>query len=233
MTNTEVKAVVGLRRHGKSSHVVRMTQGSSRVIFYDTMGDDYAEGIVCRDPETLEKFWRGVYRGKFRISFKPPDPIGYFPRMCDLVWECQNLTFVVDEVHLYGGNWPCQRFTQIITGGGHRDIELIGVTQCPKKLGELLRSQATTWDVFRLLEGRHRDYILDRLPGIDPAQLQALERYEYLHYEDGADGYWRCKDDLRTGRMECKSLAYATQAPAPAPRADPVQHEDAGRSVGD
>jgi len=233
LTDAQVKAVVGLRRYGKSSHVRIITRQAARVVYYDTLGDDYAEGIVCREPEIFERFWRGVYQGKFRISLKPSDPIGYFPRFCDLVWECQDLTVVVDEVHLFGGNWPCKRFTQIITGGGHRGLELVGVTQAPKKLGELLRSQATVWDVFKLLEGSHRDYVLDRLPGVDPVQLAGLDRYDYLHYEDGADCYWRCRDDLRTATTQREVWSYATKDSASAARTDPVQHADAGGSLGD
>ncbi len=228
MEYAQNKAVVGLRRFGKSSHVCVLTKDAPRVVYYDTLNDDYSEGIVCRDVTTFERFWRGVYRSRFRISLKPSSPLKYFPRFCELVWECGDLVMVVDEAHLYfRGEFCDEAFTKIITGGGHRGIELIAVTQKPKRVSDLLRSQTTWWDVFALREGKHRDYMADRLPGVDPMQLQTLERFQYLHYEDGADCYWRCKDDLRTGRMNQERIEYATQAPPVAVHASDGQHAPA------
>lgn len=230
MSDAPVKAVVGLRRYGKSSHVVRMTQEAPRVVYYDTLNDDYSEGVVFRDVGQFEQFWRRVYQGRFRISLKPPNPQAYFPRLCELVWNCERLVCVVDEVHLYGGNHAPEQFVKLITAGGHRDIELIGVTQEPKLLGKLYRSQATTWDVFKLLEEDDRDYMRRRLGGVSELQLATLAKYEYLHYEDGADCYWRCKDDDETGQVAAfrERIDYETQAPAAAGIADPGQHADAG-----
>lgn len=230
MSEAQVKAVVGLRRYGKTSHVIRMTQDLPRVVYYDTLCDDYQEGVVCQSMEIFERFWRGVYQHRFRISLKPDNAEEYFPRFCALAWECKDLWIVVDEVHLFGGNSVCEEFRKLVTCGGHRGIGIIGITQEPKLLGKLFRSQATVWDVFKLLEGDDRDYMLRRLPGVRASQLIALQKYEYIHYEDGADCYWRCKDDDATGAVAAcnEAIPYETEAPAPAGDANPGQHADAG-----
>jgi len=221
-----VKAVVGLRRYGKSTHVTRLTAGAPRVLFFDSLNDDYNEGVVCRDLAVLEKFWRRTYRGRFRITYKPVDPLTHLPRICELAYACGDMILVVDEVQLFfRGNWCSPEFTKIITAGGHPGVELIGVTQAPKRLGELLRSQAHEWHIFALREDDHIDYVKKRCSGIDPAQIRALQKYQYLHYVDGEDCYWRCIDDLTTGQTRKEEIAYATEAP----RCDPAvgQHADA------
>jgi hypothetical protein len=228
MSDAQVKAVVGLRGYGKTAHTRVLTAAAERVLFYDTLGNDYSEGVVCRDVTTFERFWLRVYQHRFRISLKPVDPMEYFPRLCALAYECGNLTLVVDEVQLYfRGACCCTEFTKIITAGRHAGVELIGVTQAPKKLGELLRSQAAWWDVFAIREPDHAKYISDRCVGMDLSQVLALRKYEYLHYEDGADNYWRCTDDLDSGQTRREAIPYETEAPAAAGDADPGQHADA------
>jgi hypothetical protein len=212
-----------------------MTRAAPRVVYYDTLGDDYRDGIVCRDIGIFERFWRGVYDARFRICLKPAERyLEYFPRFCQLAWECQDLIVVVDEVHLFGGNYCCQEFTRLITAGGHRNIELLGATQSPKRLGELFRSQATCWHVFKLLEPRHIDYLCERLAGVSAAAICGLERYDYLHYEDGESCYWRCRDDDASGVVAAskEAIPYDTQTPISPGGANPGQHPDAGGPMG-
>jgi hypothetical protein len=227
--DAQVKAVAGLRGYGKSTHVQTMTADIPRVVFYDTLGNDYSDGVVCRDLATLERFWRGVYRRRFRISYKPIDPQADLPRICELAYACGDMTLVIDEIQLYFRGACCPvELTKIITAGRHAGIELIGVTQAPKKLGELLRSQASTWDVFAIREPDHAKYLADRCVGMSMAQILALQKYEYLHYEDEADCYWRCIDDLASGQTRRERIDYETQAPASTPGSDPRQHANAG-----
>jgi DNA helicase HerA-like ATPase len=206
----EVKAVVGLRGYGKSTQVLRLTKSSPRVLYYDSLGDDYRDGVICHDLGTLERFWRGVYRKRFRLVYRPVDPLADFARICELVYACGDLTFVVDEVQLYfRGAFTEPAFTKVITAGRHANVELIGVTQTPKRLGELLRSQAHEWFVFGVREPQQVLYLRERLSGINADLLTMLPKFSYLHYIDGADCYWECCDSL-CGETVRASRAYVT-----------------------
>lgn len=220
-----VRAVVGLRGYGKTTKVVSVAQEFPRVFYYDSLGDDYRDGIICRDRQVLEKFWRGVYRlPAFRIVYRPVDPVAEFPRICELVWACADkdhpVLFVVDEVQLYShGPWCPPEFTKIITGGRHRGIDLIGVTQAPKKLGELLRSQAHEWFAFAVREPDQAAYLGDRLAGVDESHFRLIEKFQYVHYVDGADQAWVCKDDLASGEVhELYTVMNAQKALAAGPQ---------------
>ena len=211
-----------MRGYGKSTKVTALAKSFPRVFYYDTLGDDYTDGIIVRDRQALERFWRGVYRLPFRIIYRPPDPVAEFTRICELIWECGNLLFVVDEVQLFYHGASCPgEFTKIVTGGRHAGIDLVGVTQAPKKLGELLRSQAHEWYVFGVREPDQAHYLSERLAGVDDDVFRRLEKFQYVHYVDGADECWICLDDLAVGRTlklysvfsDVKTLAPASGLP--------------------
>ena len=106
MSDAGIIVVVGLRRYGKSKRVARLVRASDRVIFYDTLNDDYNEGIVCRDWLAFQKLWAASYRGYFRITYKPENPMEHFGEFCDMAFACGNCTVVIDEVQLYfRGAW--------------------------------------------------------------------------------------------------------------------------------
>jgi hypothetical protein len=225
--------VVGLRGYGKSTKVVSLAREFPRVLYYDSLGDDYTDGVICRDGGVLEKFWRGVYRlPSFRIVYRPVDPISEFARICELVWECGDLLFVVDEVQLYfRGGVCCPEFTKIVTGGRHAGIDLIGVTQAPKKLGELLRSQAHEWYVFAVREPDQAAYLSERLAGVDKSCFETMEKFRYVHYLDGQDPAWIYYQEASGETRKLYTVNHALQTPAPGPGGDPGEHADVGGSL--
>ena len=233
MADAVVKAIVGLRRYGKSSHVVRMIDGTRRVVFYDTLNDDYNEGIVCRSWWGFRELWKRCYRGPFRITYKPEDPVENFSEFCRMAFSCGDCTIVIDEVQLYFRGWSCcGEFTKLITAGGHKQVEVIGVTQMPKRLGEVIRSQAHEWHVFALREETHVKYVVDRCPGLDADLIKTLPKYEYLHFVDWADCYWRCKDNLNGQETTRQRIEYAGQTVGGRLETDPSQHADSGGQMG-
>ncbi len=227
MADAVVKAVVGLRRYGKSSHVVRLIEGTRRVVFFDTLNDDYNEGIICREWPVFQKLWLASYRGPFRITYKPTDPLEHFAEFCNMAYACGDCTIVIDEVQLYfRGASCCSEFTKLITAGGHAQVEMIGVTQMPKRLGEVLRSQAHEWHIFALREEGHVKYVVDRCPGIEVSVVKTLPKYEYLHFVDGADYCWQCKDNLETGETERRRLENAETTVKPEQDSNPGDDEN-------
>jgi hypothetical protein len=225
-------AVVGLKRYGKSSHVVRMTSSSDRIIFYDSLNDDYSQGVVCRSWDVFRELWLSSYRGLFRLTFKPDDPILYFEQFCTMAYECGDCTVVIDEVQLFNhGSYCPPAFVKLITAGGHPKVDLIGVTQAPKKLGELLRSQASEWHIFAIREDFHIKYVTERCPGVGADLIKTLPKYEYIHFVDGAEHYWRCKDDLVTGHVWEEVVPYEGPTVAARSESNLGADADAGREV--
>ena len=209
MSDAGIIAVVGLRRYGKSTHVVRLANASDRVIFYDTLNDDYNEGVVCRDWLAFRELWVASYRGRFRITYKPQNPMEHFAEFCDMAFACGSCTVVIDEIQLYfRGACCCPELTKLITAGGNARVTVIGVTQMPKRLGGVLRSQAHQWDIFALREKSHIDYVVERCPGVDPVLIKTLPKYEYLCFIDGAEFYQQCRDDLNSEHIDCRRLEY-------------------------
>jgi len=222
-----VIAVVGLRRYGKSTHVIRLANASDRVIFYDTLNDDYNEGVVCRDWLDFKKLWLASYRGRFRITYKPENPMYYFAEFCEMAFDCGNCTVVIDEIQLYfRGSCCCPELTKLITAGGHACVTVIGVTQMPKRLGEVLRSQAHEWHIFALREDAHVKYVAERCPGVDPVLIKTLPKYEYLHFVDGKEFYEHCKDDVNSEHIDCRRLEYEGSVTPTRRDADPDKHND-------
>lgn len=158
------------------------------MLFYDTLGRDYRDGVICETMEELKAFWRRVYRGPFRIVYRPADPEGDFPEVCRLVNAAGSMAFVVEETDLYfKSGVACPEFRNLIQRGRHAGVEMFCITQRPRGFGRLLTSQT---DVFYLFSTREPDdlkYFADRC-GADVADalpgLPKFECYRYADYED-------------------------------------------------
>jgi hypothetical protein len=214
MNQAEISVIFGQRGSGKTTRAVTLTRRFPRVLYYDTLGHDYRDGVACYCLAELKAFWRSCYQDRFRIVYKPERPEEDFATVCSLVSTCGDLAFVVEEVDLYfrAGNC-CPEFKHIISRGRHDKVDLIAVTQAPKGFGLHLRSQASRWNIFSTREPDHVEYFRHRCSGIDPADLAVLAKYEYIAYEDGEDSYWICRDDLRTGGTEKREREYLYDRP--------------------
>ncbi len=209
-----IKVVFGQRGSGKTTKAAALVADKPRLVVYDSLGHDYRNGVVCEDRQIFELLWRVTYRGRFRLVYRPHDPVAEFPDVCRLASACGNLSFLVEEVDLYFRAAQCDpAFTNVISRGRHDGIELIAVTQCPTGFGSLLRAQAHEWFIFATREPRHVAYLTERCAGVDAQQILSLQQFEYLHYIDGADCYWRCLDDLTTGQTRTEEIRYANEAP--------------------
>ena len=218
-----IKVVFGQRGSGKSVKAKNLVRDVSRVLFYDTLGHDYTDGVVCYDTAELKRFWRSVYRGRFRIVYRPMNPQDDFAEVCRMVFACGSMSLVVEEVDLFFRMGRCdEAFTMVITRGRHAEIELIAVTQAPKGFGSLLRSQAHEWCIFSTLEPDHVDYFKHRCPGVRPDLFGSLPKYHYVHYTDGADTYEVCIDDPQTGEVQSRNI-YALDRPGIPDGIDPVR----------
>lgn len=192
-----ITLIFGKRGSGKSYLAQKLCQVDKRIIIYDTIGE-YTNGVIIEDLQALKEFWGKIYRGNFRIIYQPVDPEGDFDTVCRLVYECEDLTFLVEELDRYSKPLTLSLpFKNIIQRGRHRNIELIGVTQRPHGVDKLLTSQAKQMYIFNTTEPRDVDYFKDTIGYPVVVKIAALNEYEYVKYQDGIDQLEVGKETIR------------------------------------
>lgn len=153
---------------------------------YDTLGE-HTEGIICEDLSSLCLAWEKCYGKKVRLVYQPIDPQSEFGEVCDLVYECGNVLFLVEEVDTFLSLNPAgldRRFLNIIQRGRHRDIDFIGVTQRPYTMPAILRSQCKVLYTFRQFEQRDIEW-LRQILGDYADEVKTLPQFEYFKWENG------------------------------------------------
>jgi len=192
----KIRLIFGKRGCGKTELARILTRICRRLLIYDTLGE-YSKGVIIEDLQALKDFWGKVYRGKFRIIYQPVDPEGDFDAVCRLVYECGELTFLVEELDRYSRPLALSRpFKEIIQRGRHYDIELIGITQRPHGIDKLLTSQAKEMYIFNTTEPRDVDYFKDTIGYNVVCVIAGLQEYEYLKYQDGTDKLIVLKENI-------------------------------------
>lgn len=192
-----ITLIFGKRGSGKSLLAQRMIRDRKRLLVYDTIGE-YTNGVIIEDLPALKEFWGKVYRGNFRIIYQPVDPENDFDTVCRLVYECEDLTFLVEELDRYSKPLTLSLpFKNIIQRGRHKNIELIGVTQRPHGVDKLLTSQAKQMFIFNTTEPRDVDYFKDTIGYPVVVKIAALNEYEYVKYQDGSDQLEVGKETIR------------------------------------
>lgn len=177
--------MIGKTGSGKTAKVRNLISKIDRVVIFDTTGHDYNDGVVFYDLAELKRFWSQVYRGSFRIIYRPLDEVKEFPVICDLVWKCMDLTFVAEEIDLFcKPNLTADEIRTILKRGRHRDIRFIGVTQRPYGIDRAVTAMGTEFFIFKTDEPRDIDYLADRLGSDIREQLKLLEQYQYIHSVD-------------------------------------------------
>lgn len=182
-----IRLVFGKRGSGKSVLARSLIHNQNRYLTYDTLGE-YSDGVTICDLDTLRRFWLKVYQRNFRIVYQPLDPDVEFDAVCELVWECQDMTFLVEEIDQY-----CQQhrmspeMKNIVQRGRHRNIELIGVTQRPANIDRLLTSQTKEMYILSMTEPRDIAYFKDAIGGDVEEKIAALEQYQYVHWQENEE----------------------------------------------
>lgn len=196
-----IRLIFGKRGSGKTLLAEKMIQDHKRLLVYDTIGE-YTNGVIIEDLPALKEFWGKVYfrPGMFRIIYQPVDPEGDFDTICQLVYECGDMTFLIEELDRYSKPLTLSKpFKEIIQRGRHEgyNIELIGVTQRPHGIDKLLTSQAKEMFIFNTTEPRDVDYFKDTIGYPVVCKIAALQEYEYVKYQDGTDQLEVGKETIR------------------------------------
>lgn len=190
MTEKKITLIFGKRGSGKSYLAEKLIREERRLVVFDVMGE-YKNGVVfgTENHEQLCTFWRYIYHGSFRIIYRPIKPDDEIGRICELVYELGNLTFLVEEIDCYCSAFKISdEFAAIVQRGRHKNIALIGITQRPYGIHRLLTSQAKEIYVFNTNEPRDREYLRTLLGQEIEPKLDALKQFEFVKWEDGKEG---------------------------------------------
>jgi len=188
LAQAKITMIFGKRGSGKTTQAREQAKQVNRVLCYDTLGRDYDDGVVCETLEELKAFWLKVYRGRFRIVYRPADPEADFPAVCALVNAAGNMTFVVEETDLYfKQGTACPEFRNLIQRGRHAGVDMICITQRPKGFGRLLTSQTDDFYLFATREPDDLAYFRARCGDDVAAKLPLLGLYENFYYNDYAE----------------------------------------------
>jgi len=190
MTEKKIILIFGKRGSGKSYLARKLIEAEPRLIVFDTMSE-YENGVVfgIENYDEYLKFWRQVYRDRFRIIYRPIKPAEEIERIGELVYTLGNCCFLIEEVDCYCTPYQISdNFAAIIQRGRHKNIKLFAITQRPYGIHRLLTSQAKEIYIFNTNEPRDREYLRTLLGQEIEAKLDALKQYEYVHWQDGREG---------------------------------------------
>jgi hypothetical protein len=188
MTETIVRLALGVRGTGKS-HVVKnyLIGEHKRCIIYDTQGE-YTQGVVFEDFESLKKFWANNFDKNFRIIYRPLNH-SKFSELCELVYLCGKLLFVVEELDLVAGTYDDDiNFQSVLKRGRHQEISFVGISQRPFGINRNITSQAKEVYSFRQIEPRDIDYLKYYL-GEGAELIQELKKYHFFYWNYSVEGY--------------------------------------------
>jgi hypothetical protein len=198
-----VKVIFGIRGGGKTVKLRRLLLDCNRSLTINTLNrDGFTNGVVFNNIPDLKKFWKTVYRRKFRLIYSPDH--GDLDRtcievgeICKLVMACGHMTFAIEEMNvLFEDLRTPSEFNQIVFAGRDPGIELIGVAQQPVGFGAAMRSMTKEAFIFHTHEDSHLA-VFRKLVGKEAAErIRTLSNYEYLHWSlaDGAEK-WEVKKD--------------------------------------
>jgi hypothetical protein len=181
-----VQFIVGKRGSGKSELAKKLIEriDCKRILFYDSNGHDYKDGVVCNGLAELRTYWRRVIAGSHKIIFRSANPRADFDEVCRLVMAAGNLVFVVDEVDMYfdDAGQASEAFGDVIRRGRHEDIEFVGITQRPRRMGEI-RSMADKLYIFDTHEPSDLSYFRQSFSDALVEKIKQLRQYEYVKVE--------------------------------------------------
>lgn len=171
----------GLTGSGKSFFAKHYIREYNRILIYDVQ-DEYDEGIPFDTLGELKKFWREHYAKDFRMIYKPVS-LEDFSEVCELVFACGDMAFVVEELDSVASTHDHDpSFQSVLRRGRRRNIDFIGVTQRPYGINRTITSQIKIFFSFYQQEPRDIQYLKNYI-GAEAEEIQSLDlaRYEFLY----------------------------------------------------
>lgn len=188
MNKADIKLIVGKTGSGKTCKAVKLIAEHRRIIMFDTQGKDYTDGVMFYNMHELKKFWLKVYRGSFRLIYRPLDPMAEFEEICRLAFLCGNMTIVAEELpSLCDSRGINLELRRCIFRGRMNDLIFIGLMQRPIGIHRDITSQASEIYIFTIDEPGDVKYFQNRIGSNIEEKIRRLETYQYLHWRAGAE----------------------------------------------
>jgi hypothetical protein len=201
MDRPDNRLIIGKTGSGKTVKALKLIADAPRVVIFDTLGQDYSDGVVFYDLAALKAFWLSgepkIYQRRFRLIYRPTNEIEEFDEVCDLAYKCGDLTLVAEELDLF---CPPRQLTpgirHILKRGRHADITFIGITQRPYGIDRTVTAMCNEVYVFKTDEPRDIKYLCERLGEGIAGKIAALQEYEYVLQKDHSSEFVVGKDHL-------------------------------------
>ncbi len=187
MSEKIIELIFGKRGSGKSYLAKYLALQHIRIIVYDTLCE-YKDGAICEQYDMFCRVWKNCYLNNFRLIYQPVDPENEFEKIAELVYECGNLCFLIEEIDCFTpAQGICLPFKSIIQRGRHKDISVIGITQRPHGISRLLTSQAKKMYIFNTTEPRDLEYFSQVLGDSVVKKISELKLYEFVEWSEATD----------------------------------------------
>ena len=186
----KIQLIFGKRGSGKSVLAKHLIRNESRLVVFDIMSEYGPYGVTfeTEDMPCLTAFWRQVFKGSFRIVYRPVDPKAEIDWLAEAVYVLGNVTFLVEEIdsvcNPYDMPWAMK---QVVQRGRHKNIQLIGVTPAPYGINRDLTRQAKDIFIFNTNEVRDIQYLRGLLGDQIEPKIAALGQYQFVHWQDGSE----------------------------------------------
>jgi DNA helicase HerA-like ATPase len=204
----KITLVIGKRGSGKSYLVKHLTREARRLVIYDII-TEYKHGVCFGAEDRVDclAFWHKVYKGSFRIIYRPLKVKDEIDWIAKGVFILGNITFVIEEIDAVCTAWIMpDALNCCVQRGRHKNIELIGVTPAPFGINRDLTRQAKRIYVFNTNEPKDLDYLSMLLGGDVKRIVPALGSYEFLEWHDTSGKHE--VDALRIGKVQGDHIQY-------------------------
>lgn len=183
----EIVCVFGKIGAGKSSDVVELLRGRSRVIVVDPLRE-YAADDVFESTVELLNYIAG--RRRFEVVYRFPagvDKFDRFPLLLEIALVVGELTLVVDEVGLVLRRERLPKiWDEVVNQGRHRGLKIIAAAQRFTKVNRDFTASATQLRIFRTSEPADVRYFAEFIGKAAALALKDLPDHTPYVWTDGA-----------------------------------------------
>jgi hypothetical protein len=161
---------------------------SKRIIIMDTKDENGEFGDMVR---TLPDLARESFKKQFRVRYQcrgasVKDRRDEFETICRIASKAGDCVFLIEELGRYtSASWAPPAWADCCNDGRHDGLHIIAASQFPAQLDKAFLGNATEIWCGYLGEEEHRK-VMARKMNIKPDQIEALARFNFLHFDRDA-----------------------------------------------